>query len=98
MEQIQKTQDDNIIRIGEKPMPNYIRALQRKVNDGLKEIVVSARGKWILRAFEVAHSLDFENILRVDRIESKSEHSEREENGQIKKFRYIAVNIYMKKK
>ncbi len=98
MQQKEQKQDDDIIRIGEKPMANYIRALQKKVNDGVKEIGISARGKWISRAFDVAHSRDFENILKVDRVESKAEQSEKQENGQTKRFRYTAVTIYMKRK
>lgn len=93
---MQQTQDDDIIRIGKKPMINYIRAVQKKVNDGVKEIGISARGKWISMAFDVAHSRDFENILQVSRIESRAEQSKKQENGQT--FRYTAVTIYMKRK
>jgi DNA-binding protein len=45
--------EDNIIRVGDKPIMNYVLATVTQFNEGAKEVVVKARGRAISRAVDV---------------------------------------------
>ncbi len=45
--------EDNVIRVGDKPIMNYVLATVTQFNEGAKEVVVKARGRAISRAVDV---------------------------------------------
>ena len=45
--------DDNVVFIGNKPIMNYVLAVNTQFSSGVKEVVVKARGKAISRAVDV---------------------------------------------
>ena len=45
--------DDNVVFIGNKPIMNYVLAVNTQFSGGVKEVVVKARGKAISRAVDV---------------------------------------------
>ncbi len=46
--------EDNLVYVGTKPVMNYVLAVVTQFNDGVKEIVIEARGKSIPRAVDTA--------------------------------------------
>ena len=50
-----KSKDNNIIFIGEKPLMNYINAINMQFNKGMNEVIIKARGqKFIGKGVDVA--------------------------------------------
>jgi len=45
--------EDNVVFIGNKPIMNYVLAVNTQFSSGAKEVVVKARGKAISRAVDV---------------------------------------------
>src|SRR3989338_9665750 len=80
--------DDNIIFVGIKPFMNYVTAVVMQFkNKGQKEVIVSARGKFISKAVDVVEVarrtfLKEENILIKD-IKISSEAFENKEGKRI---------------
>ncbi len=48
---------DNLIRVGKKPMMNYVVACLTLFNSGVDQIMVRARGKAITKAVDVVETL-----------------------------------------
>ncbi|HJJ31870.1 MAG TPA: DNA-binding protein Alba [Methanocorpusculum sp.] len=46
--------EDNIVYIGTKPVMNYVLAVITQFNSGIREVIVKARGKTIVRAVDTA--------------------------------------------
>ena len=46
--------EDNIVYIGTKPVMNYVLAVITQFNSGIREVIVNARGKTIVRAVDTA--------------------------------------------
>lgn len=45
--------EDNVIRVGNKPLMNYVLAVVTQLSEGGKEVIVKARGRAISRAVDV---------------------------------------------
>ncbi len=45
--------EDNVVYVGNKPIMNYVLAVNTQFTSGAKEVVVKARGKAISRAVDV---------------------------------------------
>ena len=81
----EKKEKDNTVFIGMKPFMNYVRAVTMQFQDyNQKEVIVSARGKFISRAADVAEVvkrfLKDENI-KIDDIKISSQGFENKEQG-----------------
>ncbi len=62
---------DNIVFIGMKPFMNYVKAVAIQFqNKGQKEVIVSARGKFISRAVDVVE-VARRNFLKDENIQVK---------------------------
>ena len=48
---------DNLIRVGQKPLMNYVVACVTLFNSGINQIIVRARGKAIAKAVDVVEML-----------------------------------------
>jgi len=46
--------EDNIVYIGTKPVMNYVLAVVTQFNTGMREVIIKARGKTIVRAVDTA--------------------------------------------
>ena len=46
--------EDNTVYIGTKPVMNYVLAVITQFNSGMREVIVKARGKTIVRAVDTA--------------------------------------------
>ena len=44
--------EDNVIRVGNKPLMNYVLAVVTQLTEGGKEVIVKARGRAISRAVD----------------------------------------------
>jgi DNA-binding protein Alba len=83
-----KQGDDNIIFVGIKPFMNYVTGVVMQFkNKGQKEVVVSARGKFISKAVDITEVarrtfLKEENI-QVKEIKISSEQFENKEGKRI---------------
>jgi len=84
----EKNEDDNIIFVGIKPFMNYVTGVVMQFqNKGRNEVIVSARGKFVSKAVDIAEVarrtfLKDENIKVAD-IKISSEQFENKEGKRI---------------
>jgi archaea-specific DNA-binding protein len=84
----QEREDDNTIFVGIKPFMNYVTGVVMQFqNKGQKEVIVSARGKFISKAVDIVEVarrtfLKDENI-QVKNIQISSEQFENKEGKRI---------------
>jgi len=91
---------DNIVFIGQKPFMNYVTAVvtQFKTNSE-KEVIVSARGKFISRAVDVAE-VAAKRFLKEENIKVKNIKidSEEFENKEGRRINVSTIDITLEKK
>lgn len=95
--QERKKMADNVVYIGQKPFMNYINACQR-IFQNHNELFISARGKNISRAVDVAEFITKkimkEENIEIEEIKIDSEEFEpREENKNHKKISVSSIEI-----
>ena len=99
-EEPQKSLDkDNIIFIGIKPFMNYVTAVVMQFkNKGQKEVIVSARGKFISKAVDVIE-VARRTFLKEENIQIKDIKisSEAFENKEGKRIHVSAIEIVLVK-
>jgi DNA-binding protein len=57
--------EDNVIRVGNKPLMNYVLAVVTQFTEGGKEVIVKARGRAISRAVDVVEVTRNRFLLNV---------------------------------
>lgn len=75
------TIEGNLIRVGKKPVMNYVMACVTLFNSGINEIIIRARGKTITKAVDIAEMLrrSFIKDLIIKSIKVSSENIKRRE-------------------
>ncbi|MEM2933558.1 MAG: DNA-binding protein Alba [Methanocellales archaeon] len=78
--------EDNVIRVGDKPIMNYVLATVTQFNEGAKEVVVKARGRAISRAVDVVEVAKnrFMQDLTVGDIRIGTEEVQSEKGEKVK--------------
>ncbi|MEM2924343.1 MAG: DNA-binding protein Alba [Methanocellales archaeon] len=78
--------EDNVIRVGDKPIMNYVLATVTQFNEGAKEVVVKARGRAISRAVDVVEVARnrFMQDLTVGDIKIGTEEVQSEKGEKVK--------------
>lgn len=86
--------EDNIIRVGDKPIMNYVLATVTQINEGAKEVVVKARGRAISRAVDVVEVTRnrFLRALVVGDIRIGTEELQ-SEKGEKVKVSFIEISL-----
>jgi len=86
--------EDNIIRVGDKPIMNYVLATVTQFNEGAKEVVVKARGRAISRAVDVVEVTRnrFLRALVVGDIRIGTEELQ-SEKGEKVKVSFIEISL-----
>lgn len=75
--------DDNIVYIGEKPVMNYVTAVNMQLSRS-KEVTIVSRGKFISRAVDVAEvSKRFNEGVEITKIDTGSEPYKNKEGKEI---------------
>jgi archaea-specific DNA-binding protein len=91
--------DDHTVFVGSKPFMNYVTGVVMQfTTQGVDEVVVKARGKFISRCVdiaEVACKRFLEDQVEVKDIKIDSEEFENKEG---KKVRVSTIEIFLKKK
>src|SRR5881409_4257946 len=75
----------NIVRIGKKPIMNYVIACVTLFNTGVPEVMVRARGQSITKAVETVETLRrafFKNV-KVQSVDIGTEEVQREDGSKI---------------
>ena len=90
----EKTQTDNVVLIGRKPVMNYVTACITFFNSGEKQVVVKARGRAICRAVDTVELLHraFVKDLEIKRIDINTEELVRAE-GQKSNVSTIEITV-----
>ena len=92
---------ENEIFIGKKPIYVYINSVQKLLNDGHKEIIISSRGKSNSMAIDVALNRQYNNLIDENKtkitahpesFEGKAEG----DKGRIVTLSNIEIIIYKK--
>lgn len=99
MEENTKPGEDNIIFVGIKPFMNYVTGVVMQFqNKGQKEVIVSARGKFVSKAVDVVE-VARRTFLKDENIEIKDIKisSEQFENKEGKRIFVSAIEIKLVK-
>lgn len=85
---------ENVVRIGKKPVMNYVIACMTFLNSGQNKIVVKARGRVISRAVDTIELLRraFAKNLQIESIRLGTEEVARE-TGQKPKVSVIEITV-----
>jgi DNA-binding protein len=91
----EKTQTDNVVLIGRKPVMNYVTACITFFNSGEKQVVVKARGRAICRAVDTVELLRraFIKDLEIKDIDIGTEELVRAEGGQKSNISTIEITV-----
>ncbi len=78
--------DEAVIFVGKKPFMNYVTGVVLQFNNGVKKVVVKARGKYISRAVDVAEVVRnrFVKDAKIEDIRIGSEEFEGEGGKKVK--------------
>ena len=78
--------DEAVIFVGKKPFMNYVTGVVLQFNNGVKKVVVKARGKYISRAVDVAEVVRnrFAKDAKIEDIRIGSEEFEGEGGKKVK--------------
>ncbi|MEM0465490.1 MAG: DNA-binding protein Alba [Candidatus Pacearchaeota archaeon] len=98
-EKKQTSSEDNIIFVGIKPFMNYVTGVVMQFkNKGQKEVVVSARGKFISKAVDVVE-VARRTFLKEENIQVKDIKisSEQFENKEGKRIFVSSIDIHLVK-
>ncbi len=78
--------DEAVIFVGKKPFMNYVTGVVLQFNNGIKKVVVKARGKYISRAVDVAEVVRnrFAKDVKIEDIRIGSEEFEGEGGKKVK--------------
>jgi len=78
--------DEAVIFVGKKPFMNYVTGVVLQFNNGIKKVVVKARGKYISRAVDVAEVVRnrFAKDAKIEDIRIGSEEFEGEGGKKVK--------------
>ena len=92
--EVRSMPEDNIIRVGDKPIMNYVLATVTQFNEGAKEVVVKARGRAISRAVDVVEVTRnrFLRALVVGDIRIGTEELQ-SEKGEKVKVSFIEISL-----
>ncbi|MBS3080797.1 DNA-binding protein Alba [Candidatus Pacearchaeota archaeon] len=87
-EPVQVVDKDNVIFVGVKPFMNYVTGVVMQFqNKGQREVIVSARGKFISKAVDVVEvarrTFLKDEKIKVDNIKISSEQFENKEGKRI---------------
>jgi len=87
----------NLVRVGRKPLINYVVACVTLFNSGLEEVTVRARGRTIQKAVDTVGMLRraFLKELTVKSVDIGSEDI-RQRNGREKSISTIEINLSKK--
>jgi DNA-binding protein len=77
--------EDNVIYVGNKPVMNYVLAAVTQFNDGLKDVIIKARGRAISRAVDTAEVVRnrFMQDVNVKDIKIGTEELEGEKGNKV---------------
>lgn len=94
-----KKSEENSIFIGGKPFINYVTGVVIQFNNGAKEVVIKARGKFVSKSVDVAEVarrkfLEDKNVS----VQNVSIGSEEFENKEGKLVNVSIIEIILKKK
>ncbi|MEK6819794.1 MAG: DNA-binding protein Alba [Nanoarchaeota archaeon] len=95
----EKEERDSIVFIGSKPFMNYVTSLiVQFTNKKRNEVVVKARGRWIVRAVDVVETVR-KRFLRDENLKIKNVgiDSEEVENKEGKKMNVSSIEITLGK-
>jgi archaea-specific DNA-binding protein len=75
--------DENIVRIGKKPIMNYVVACMTLLNTGVSEVMVRARGQSITKAVETVEMLRraFLKHIQIHRVDIGTEEVQRQDGS-----------------
>ena len=78
--------DEAVIFVGKKPFMNYVTGVVLQFNNGVKKVIVKARGKYISRAVDVAEVVRnrFAKDAKIEDIRIGSEEFEGEGGKKVK--------------
>ena len=86
--------EKGVIFIGEKPFMNYVTsAVMKFTNDGMNEVTIKARGKWISRAVDVAEVAAKRFLIDRVAVSSIKIDSEQFVNRENKNVRVSTIEI-----
>jgi len=79
----EKSNDDNVIYVGNKPSMSYVLAVVTMFNQGTNEVIIKARGRAIGRAVDTAEIVRnrFITDAKIKDIKIGTEELPREEGG-----------------
>lgn len=88
--------EDNVVFVGNKPVMNYVLAVNTQFSSGTKEVIVKARGKAISRAVDVVEIVRnrFITEAKVKDIKLGTEEIDTKEGTPLK---LSSIEIYMEK-
>lgn len=91
----ERTQTENIVLIGRKPVMNYVTACITFFNSGEKQVIVKARGRAICRAVDTVELLRraFVKDLEIKQIDIGTEELVRAEGGQKSNISTIEIAV-----
>lgn len=86
--------EPNIVRIGKKPLMNYVVACMTLLNSGVPEVMVRARGQSITKAVETVDLLRraFLKNIRVQSVDIGTEQVQRQD-GSIASLSMIEIML-----
>ena len=87
--------EGNLVRVGNKPVMNYVMACVTLLNSGISEIIIRARGNTITKAVDIAEMLrrSFIRDLTIISIKVGSE----DVQGREEVFSISTIEIALKK-
>lgn len=87
--------EGNLVRVGNKPVMNYVMACVTLFNSGISEIIIRARGNTITKAVDIAEMLrrSFIRDLTIISIKVGSE----DVKGREEVFSISTIEIALKK-
>jgi DNA-binding protein len=85
-------EEPNIVRIGKKPVMNYVVACMTLLNNGVAEVMVRGRGQSITKAVETVDLLKraFMKNIQIHRVDIGTEEIKRED-GSIASLSMIEI-------
>ncbi len=96
----EKTEDDNIVFIGEKPFMNYVNSVNVQfMEKGQKQVIIKARGRFTARAIDVAE-VTRKRFLKQENIQIKDIKIDSEdfENKEGKRISVSTIEIVLTRK
>jgi len=94
-----ESKDENVIFIGGKPFMNYVTGVVMQfTTQGMKEVTIKARGKFISKAVDVAE-ISMKRFLKEQNITVSNIkiNSEEFENKEKKKVNVSTIDIFLKR-